>query len=137
MVMSEWLWVHFFSNQQLVAPRDFQHTRLILDGLGKEKGLTKINLIHPLILKWVQVLLILTDAFLISFKISSDRAIKIYLASFFLLIIPVPSCKQQVNILQISSRKIHCKYNNTPKIFSLAKSSLYQQNHDVVHHSSQ
>lgn len=84
-----------------MAPRDFQHTRLILDGLGEEKGLTKMNLITPLVLRWVQALLILTDAFLISFKISSDRAIK-NISSLFLLSdnTTVSSCKQQTNTLQ-------------------------------------
>lgn len=116
--------MHFFPNQQLVAPRDFQHTRLIFDGLGEEKGLTKINLITLLVLKWVKALWILTDAFLISFKISSDRAItnisSLFLSSHYT---SVPSCKQQANMLQISRKQIHCKYSNTPKIFSLDKNS--------------
>lgn len=83
-----------------------------------------MNLIHPLVFKCVQALLILTDVFLISFKISSDRAIK-NISSLLLLsdYTTVPTGEQQAKALQISSRQIYCKYNNTPKNFLLAKNS--------------
>lgn len=67
----------------------------------QQKGLTKMDLIHPPVPKQVQPLLILTDAFLISFKIPSDRVLKI-ITSLFLLsdYITLPTGKQQTNMLQ-------------------------------------
>lgn len=60
-----------------------------------------MDLIHLLISKQVQPLLVLTDAFLISLKTSSDRVLKI-LSSLFLLsdYITVPIGKQQTKLLQ-------------------------------------
>lgn len=67
----------------------------------QQEGLTKMDLIHPPVPKQVQPLLILTDAFLISFKISSDRVLKI-ISSLFLLsdYITLPTGKLQTNMLQ-------------------------------------
>lgn len=60
-----------------------------------------MDLIHPLVPKQVQPLLILTDAFPISFKISSDTVLKI-ISNLFLLsdYIIVPTGKQQTGMLQ-------------------------------------